>query len=108
MLERVREYAMENGVGYAWHSGSVPQQQRRKQILSFRDDPQCRLFLSTDSGGVGLNLQHASVVINCDLPWNPAKLEQGIARAGRKNQLRPVTAFHLIAENTLEHRRITS
>jgi SNF2 family DNA or RNA helicase len=29
----------------------------------------------------GLNLQIASVVINCDLPWNPAKLEQRIARA---------------------------
>jgi hypothetical protein len=38
--------------------------------------PQCRVFLSTDSGRVGLNLQNASIVINCDLPWNPVKLEQ--------------------------------
>jgi SNF2 family DNA or RNA helicase len=45
------------------------------KIHTARQDPACRLFLSTDSGGVGLNLQHASVVINCDLPWNPAKLE---------------------------------
>ena len=47
----------------------------------FKEDPACRLFLATDAGGVGLNLQNASIVINCDLPWNPAKLEQRIARA---------------------------
>jgi SNF2 family DNA or RNA helicase len=103
MLARVREHADEHGIGYAWHTGSVPQQRRRAEILAFRQDPACRLFLSTDSGGVGLNLQHASVVINCDLPWNPAKLEQRIARAWRKNQLRPVTVVNLIAENTIEH-----
>ena len=103
MLGRVREHADEHGIGYAWHTGSVPQQRRRAEILAFRQDPACRLFLSTDSGGVGLNLQHASVVINCDLPWNPAKLEQRIARAWRKNQLRPVTVVNLIAENTIEH-----
>lgn len=103
MLKRVREWANQNGIGHAWHTGSVPQQKRRGEILAFRDDPNCRLFLSTDSGGVGLNLQQASVVINCDLPWNPARLEQRIARAWRKHQKRPVTVVNLIAENTLEH-----
>ncbi len=52
---------------------------------------------------MGLNLQNASVVINCDLSWNPARLEQRIARAWRKHQTRPVTVVNLIAENTLEH-----
>jgi hypothetical protein len=103
MLERVRDHARQQGIVYAWHTGSVPQQRRRAEILAFRQDPACRLFLSTDSGGVGLNLQNASVVINCDLPWNPAKLEQRIARAWRKNQLRPVTVVNLIAEKTIEH-----
>jgi SNF2 family DNA or RNA helicase len=51
-----------------------------------------------------LNLQNASVVINCDLPWNPAKLEQRIARAWRKNQLRAVTVINPISEDTIEHR----
>jgi hypothetical protein len=108
MLDRVREHADEHGIGYAWHTGSVPQQRRRAEILAFRQDPTCRLFLSTDSGGVGLNLQHASVVINCDLPWNPAKLEQRIARAWRKNQLRPVTVVNLVAEGTIEHSMLGS
>ena len=108
MLTRIREHADEHGLGYAWHTGSVPQQRRRAEILAFRQDPACRLFLSTDSGGVGLNLQHASVVINCDLPWNPAKLEQRIARAWRKNQLRPVTVVNLVAEKTIEHSMLGS
>jgi hypothetical protein len=57
---------------------------------------------------VGLNLQNASVVINCDLPWNPAKLEQRIARAWRKGQLRPVTVINLVAEHTIEHSMLGS
>lgn len=108
MLERVRDWAIENGIGYAWHTGSVPQKKRRAEIMAFRQDPSCRLFFSTDSGGVGLNLQNASVVINCDLPWNPAKLEQRIARAWRKNQTRAVTVINLIAENTIEHQMLTT
>lgn len=103
MLEKVRAWADKNGIGYAWHTGSVEQRRRRAEINTFRSDPACRLFLSTDSGGVGLNLQNASVVINCDLPWNPAKLEQRIARAWRKGQLQPVTVINLVAENTIEH-----
>jgi superfamily II DNA or RNA helicase len=103
MLKKVRDWAQHHSIGYAWHTGSVPQQKRRGEIIAFREDPACRLFLSTDSGGLGLNLQNASVVINCDLPWNPAKLEQRIARAWRKHQTRPVTVINLIAEGTLEH-----
>lgn len=108
MLEKVRGWAEKEGIGFAWHTGTVPQKRRRAGILTFRNDPNCRLFLSTDSGGVGLNLQNASVVVNCDLPWNPAKLEQRIARAWRKNQRRAVTVINLIAEHTIEHGMLAS
>jgi len=103
MLTMVRELAAEMGVEAAWHSGSVPQNRRRAEINRFKHDPTCRLFLSTDSGSVGLNLQVASAVINIDLPWNPAKLEQRIARAWRKNQTRSVSVVNLVAEGTIEH-----
>jgi hypothetical protein len=106
MLELVRDLCERRDVGHAWHTGSVPQQRRRAEINAFKEDPRCRVFLSTDSGATGLNLQTASVVINCDLPWNPAKLEQRIARAWRKHQTRPVTVFNLISENTIEHRML--
>ncbi|HEY1363577.1 MAG TPA: DEAD/DEAH box helicase [Xanthobacteraceae bacterium] len=103
MLELVRELAVEMGVEAAWHTGSVPQRRRRAEINRFKQDPACRLFLSTDSGSVGLNLQAASAVINVDLPWNPAKLEQRIARAWRKNQTRSVTVVNLVCEGSIEH-----
>jgi len=104
MLELVGELAREMGHDYAWHTGSVPQDRRRLEIRRFKNDPTCRLFLSTDSGSVGLNLQVATAVVNMDLPWNPAKLEQRIARAWRKHQTKPVTVVNLVCEDSIEHR----
>lgn len=108
MLELVRDLCRELNAGFAWHTGSVPQQKRRLEINAFKNDPLCRIFLSTDAGATGLNLQNASVVINCDLPWNPAKLEQRIARAWRKHQTRAVTVINLIAEKTIESRMLVT
>ena len=106
MLELVRDLCDRLDLGYAWHTGSVPQRRRRAEINAFKSDPNCRVFLSTDSGSTGLNLQNARVVINCDLPWNPAKLEQRIARAWRKHQTRPVTVINLVSEATIEQRML--
>lgn len=103
MLSLVQDLLAEKRIGYALHIGSIPQQKRRVEINRFKQDPECRIFLSSESGGSGLNLQAASVVINLDLPWNPAKLEQRIARAWRKNQQRHVQVINLVSENTIEH-----
>ncbi|MFO1257723.1 MAG: DEAD/DEAH box helicase [Gammaproteobacteria bacterium] len=107
MLELVREHAEKNNLEVAWHTGAVNQVKRRLEIKRFKEDPRCRLFLSTDCGSVGLNLQSANVVINLDLPWNPAKLEQRIARAWRKHQTRSVQVINLVCEDSIEHRMIT-
>lgn len=107
MLQLVREQAEEMGLGYALHTGKIPQPKRRAEIRRFKDDPECRLFLSTDSGSVGLNLQVADVVINLDMPWNPAKLEQRIARAWRKHQKRPVQVINLVSRGSIEHRMLS-
>lgn len=106
MLELVRGLCEKLDLGFAWHTGTVPQRRRRGEINAFKNDPNCRVFLSTDSGSTGLNLQCASVVINCDLPWNPAKLEQRIARAWRKHQTKPVTVINLVSEKTIEHKML--
>lgn len=106
MLELVETLCKRMRLGYALHTGSVPQRRRRAEIQRFKNDPGCRVFLSTDSGSTGLNLQNASVVINCDLPWNPAPLEQRISRAWRKHQTRPVTVINLVSQGTIEHRML--
>ena len=82
--------------------GGVPSAKRRHLVDQFRDDPKCRLFLATDAGGVGLNLQFASVVVNMDLPWNPAVLEQRIGRVHRLGQKRSVQVINFVARGTIE------
>jgi superfamily II DNA/RNA helicase len=70
----------------------------------FRRDAECRVFLSTDAGGVGLNLQAASAVVNFEPPWNPARLEQRIGRVHRLGQAHPVHVVHLLTKGTIEER----
>ncbi|HSQ43241.1 MAG TPA: helicase-related protein, partial [Fibrobacteraceae bacterium] len=65
-------------------------------------DPDCTFFLSSNAGSTGLNLQAANTVVNVDLPWNPAVLEQRIGRAHRMGQKRPVHVYLLVTTNTLE------
>ncbi len=106
MLTLLAERLNRNGIDYAWHTGSVTQKQRREEINRFKNSADCRLFLATDSAATGLNLQVARVVVNLDLPWNPAKLEQRIARAWRKHQKQPVAVLNLVSEGTIEHRML--
>jgi len=90
-------------IPFVFFHGGVPGDRRGELTQRFREDPQCRVFLATDAGGVGLNLQSADVVLNLDLPWNPAVLEQRLGRVHRIGQRRNVLAAHFIAEGTIEH-----
>ena len=92
------------GIGFVSLHGGVPSRQRGALIENFRNDPACKVFLSTDAGGVGLNLQAASVVVNFEPPWNPARLEQRIGRVHRLGQSRPVHVIHMLTEKSIEER----
>ncbi len=89
--------------GHILFHGGIPGVQRKKVIQQFKEDDRCRAFLSTDAGGVGLNLQNASAVINMDLPWNPAVLDQRIGRVHRLGQHRPVRVVNFVSQGTIEH-----
>jgi superfamily II DNA or RNA helicase len=88
---------------YVLFHGRIASPKRKELIRQFKNDPGCRVFLSTDAGGLGLNLQNASAVINMDLPWNPAVLEQRIGRIHRLGQHRPVRVVNFVAQGTIEH-----
>jgi len=92
------------GIGFVSLHGGVPSRQRGALMEKFRNDPACKVFLSTDAGGVGLNLQSASVVVNFEPPWNPARLEQRIGRVHRLGQSRPVHVIHMLTEKSIEER----
>ena len=83
--------------------GGVHSKDREKLFTNFNQDPESKIFLSTDAGGVGLNLQAASIIINMDLPWNPAVLEQRIARVHRMGQKRNVQVINFVSANTIEN-----
>ncbi|MBK7975678.1 MAG: DEAD/DEAH box helicase [Deltaproteobacteria bacterium] len=84
--------------------GNVPVARRPELIRDFTERRGPAVFVSTDAGGVGLNLQAADVVINLDLPWNPARLEQRIARAHRIGSKRTVQEILFVAQNVVEER----
>ena len=62
------------------------------------------IFISTDAGGEGLNLQFANIIINYDLPWNPMKIEQRCGRVDRIGQQRDVHIYNFIVGETVENR----
>jgi hypothetical protein len=84
--------------------GGLGMRARQSIVEQFNTDPETMLFISTDAGGLGLNLQAASFVINLDLPWNPARVEQRIGRAHRIGQVNPVNVINMIAANSIEQR----
>lgn len=90
------------GVRYEYLNGRVPSKRRGELVDDFTMLPESRVFLSTDAGSTGLNLQVASTLINMDLPWNPAVLEQRIARIFRLGQEKPVQIINLVSKGSIE------
>jgi hypothetical protein len=108
MLDQIEPMLKKNKLGYVRLDGSVPQKKRQTLVADFQSNPKTRLFLTTNAGSSGLNLQAANTIVNVDLPWNPAVLEQRIARAHRMGQTRPVSVFVLVTEDTIEDNLLTT
>src|SRR6266571_4401072 len=108
MLDLIEPLLENRGLPFVRLDGSVPQKLRQGLVHEFQGNPGCRLFLTTNAGSTGLNLQAANTVINVDLPWNPAVLEQRIARAYRMGQEQPVQVFILITEETIEEKLLST
>lgn len=93
------------GLDFVEFTGKIPVNKRQKLIDRFNSDPDCKVFLSSDAGGVGLNLQSADCVINFELPWNPARLRQRIGRVNRIGQTsRTINVVNLVSKNSIEER----
>jgi SNF2 family DNA or RNA helicase len=108
MLNLIEPLLRQRNIDFVRLDGSVPQTKRQQLVNRFQTHADCHVFLTTNAGSTGLNLQAANTVINVDLPWNPAVLEQRIARAHRFGQKRPVQVFVLITEETIEERLLAT
>ena len=108
MTRLVCQELEKRGIIHANLNGSVPSEKRKQLMDDFTSNPDCRVFVSTDAGSTGLNLQVASLLVNLDLPWNPAVLEQRIARIYRIGQTKPIQIFNMVAEKTIEERMLST
>lgn len=105
MLFLIAKQLSKAGIPFVELSGKVPVNKRQLLIDKFTQDPECKVFLSSDAGGTGLNLQAADCVINFELPWNPAKLSQRIGRVNRIGQKsRCVNVINFISKNSIEEK----
>ncbi|TAN65560.1 MAG: helicase [Methylobacter sp.] len=104
MTEMIATVVNGMGLGCVHLHGGVPTHKRSELMDKFAGDDSVQVFISTDAGGVGLNLQTATVLINMDMPWNPAVLDQRIARIHRLGQKHKVQIFLLLAEDSYEQR----
>ncbi len=104
MTAMAEQVAVELGIGTVRLHGSVPTAKRGELIGRFEQDSDVGVFLSTDAGATGLNLQAASALINLELPFNPALLEQRIARVHRLGQPRTCLITLLISAASYEER----
>ncbi|MEM6675046.1 MAG: DEAD/DEAH box helicase [Planctomycetota bacterium] len=102
MLDRIESLVDRMGETCLRLDGSVPQAKRRALVRRFDEDTDARLLLLSNAGTTGLNLQSADTVVNVDVPWNPAVLEQRIGRAHRMGQTRPVQVYVLVTTETIE------
>ena len=103
MLAIVRRRLDRQGIAYEYLDGQT--RDRKARIDHFQQDPDCGLFLiSLKAGGLGLNLTAADYVFLLDPWWNPAVEMQAIDRAHRVGQTRPVFAYRLICEGTVEEK----
>ncbi|WP_337478734.1 C-terminal helicase domain-containing protein, partial [Prevotella pectinovora] len=102
MTRLVAKELRKKGIGFEYLHGGVPSEKRKDMVDNFTNNAESRVFLSTDAGSTGLNLQVAATIINIDLPWNPAVLEQRIGRIYRLGQQSNIQVINLVAPHSIE------
>ena len=103
-LQIVKEYLNNKGISYQYLDGSTPSHVRQERIDDFQRGAGDVFLISLKAGGTGLNLTAADYVIHLDPWWNPAVEDQATDRAHRIGQMRPVTVYRLVTEDTVEEK----
>ena len=105
-LAIVRNMLDERKISYQYLDGSTSLEKRSIIVKEFQEGKGDLFLISLKAGGLGLNLTTADYVIHMDPWWNPAIEDQASDRAHRIGQIRPVTVYRLVAQNTIEEKII--
>ena len=100
-LESLRSQLSADGIEALGYHGDLPLVDRDRQVARFRDPEGPKVLISTEVGGEGRNFQFAHHLVNYDLPWSPATMEQRIGRLDRIGQTQPVDIHVFDVRGTL-------
>ena len=103
-LYLVKDAFSKNNISSYVIDGSVPSKQRQNLVNRFNQDDTNVFLIMLKSGGTGLNLTSADVVIHLDLWWNPQAENQATDRAHRIGQKKTVEVIKLITKGTIEEK----
>ena len=105
VMDTAEEVFAKQGMRFSSIRGGQTPRVRQKNIDAFVNDPSVAVAVcSLTAAGVGLNLQVASNLVLAELSWTDAEQTQAIDRSHRIGQTEPVTAWRIIAAQTLDHR----
>ena len=105
VMDAAEELFAKRGIGYSSIRGDQTSRARQKQIDAFVNDPDVHIVVcSLTAAGVGINLQVASNIVLAELSWTDAEQTQAIDRSHRIGQDEPVTAWRIIAAQTIDAR----
>jgi SNF2 family DNA or RNA helicase len=105
MLKIIEAALDKLGISHVKITGDVNTQTRHRHITAFNHDPKCRVFLSSDAGAYGVNLNRGSHLICYDLPWSAGVLQQRISRIDRtSSSFSSIMVIYLYGQGTIEER----
>ena len=93
-------------VGGILYTGNMDAKEKEASKEKFLNDPDCRVFISSDAGGYGVDLPNANLLVNYDLPWSAGLAVQRNGRIKRASSRWPsIVIQDMIVENSIEERQ---
>ena len=107
MLRIIGEVLTKKKIGFVTITGDVVAGERDRRIQRFNNDPTCRVFLSSDAGAYGVDLNRGSHLVCYDLPWSAGVLQQRISRIDRtSSSFQSINVMYLVGKDTIEERML--
>ncbi len=104
-IEYLRARFAKHGVNTIVINGSLNGQERRENLVEFRDNPLNKVLIASEVGSEGLDMQFCDALVNYDLPWNPMVVEQRIGRIDRIGQKSPViNIYNMVMQDTIHEK----
>ena len=104
-IDYLRERFASLGINSIVINGSLSGQERRENLVEFRENHNNKVLIASEVGSEGLDMQFCDALVNYDLPWNPMVVEQRIGRIDRIGQKSPViNIYNMVMQDTIHEK----